>query len=702
METKDQYFINVSDSVKNEIYIGRDLEVRRLQQIIERHKKNHPLLVGDHGVGKKAIVGSLAQRITAKEVNTNLSNMSLLELDMSNVVSGSKLKGEAEEKLKKAFMSVKDSSIICIYDIDTLFANGAISDGIGNFLKSMLTKGEIQVIATTSAEGLRKLQEKDAALTRCFTVINIDAPTVEQSIEILRGIATKYEEHHRVRIGEPAIVAAVNLAKRYIQDRALPDSAVDLLDESAARKRVEIDGLPIHLDNAIRRLSSLKSQRSALIGDTDSMSLKTMARIDQEIERVEPSVAKMRSKATMGKDTIKSLAQTKEEIVKAERQVVFAKDKENFEKLGLLEHKILPELKKRLETLEADAIKLSLKEQSNIVGEEDVALVLGEWKKIPVSKLLESETEKLVNMEKNLSKRVVGQGEAISAIARAVRRGRVGLRESTRPIGSFLFLGSSGCGKTEVAKAVAEFLFDDEQAMTRFDMSEFQERHMGQRLVGSPVGYEGSQNGGELTEAVKNRPYSVLLFDEVEKAHPDIFNMLLSILDDGRLTDGRGYTADFSNTVIMMTSNVGSKKILDSDVSMFESDRGREDIKSMVLHELKNFLRPEFLNRLDETVVFRPLTKPDLRNIVDIQLKKLDKLVEDREIKLHLTNDAKTALVDMSYEPAYGARPLKRSITKMLQDPLAEELLSGAYKPGDVLNVDVESGNKFVFSKNEK
>jgi ATP-dependent Clp protease ATP-binding subunit ClpB len=700
METN--YFNNVADTVKDEIYIGRDLEVRRLQQILERHKKNHPILVGDHGVGKKSIVGALAQRISAKEVHTNLINTSLLELEMSNVVAGSKLRGEAEEKLKKAFLSVKDNSIICIYDIDTLFATGAISDGIGNFLKSMLNKGEIQVLATTSPDGLRKLQEKDPALVRCFTALNIDAPTVEQSIEILRGIATKYEEHHRVKIGDPAIVASVQLAKRYIQDRALPDSAVDLLDESAARKRVEIDGLPAHLDNSIRRLSSLKSQRVALVGDLDSMSLKTMARIDQEIADIEPDISKMRSKIEVGRDTLQSLSKTKEEIIKAEKQIVLAKDKENYQQLGTLEYKILPELQKRLAALESNAIKLSLKELSNNVSEEDVALVLGDWTGIPVSKMLESETDKLIKMEKNLGKRVVGQDEAVSAIARAVRRGRVGLRDAGKPIGSFLFLGPSGVGKTELAKAVAEFLFDDEQAMTRIDMSEFMEKHMAQRLVGSPPGYADSENGGFLTEAVRRRPYSVLLFDEVEKAHADVFNLLLQVLDDGRLTDGRGRVADFSNTVVIMTSNIGSKKILDANLGLFESPEGIEKIRSVVLGEVKNFMRPEFLNRIDESVIFKPLSKSDLRNIVDIQLKYLDKLVADREIKLHLTEEAKMALVDMSYEPAFGARPLKRAITKKLQDPLAEEILSGGYKPGDTLNVSVESGNKFVFSKNNE
>lgn len=679
--------------------IGRDVEVRRLLQILERRQKNHPLLVGEAGVGKTAIVGALAMRIAAGDVPQNLASLSILELETGLLVAGAKLRGEIEDRLKQVIASIKGKdSLLFISSLESLLGQAAGGSGVGDLLKPLLARGEVRLLASTTPEGIRKLSEKDPNLLRRFTVLTIDPATPERAVEILRGIATRYEAHHKVQIGDPAITAAVRLAKRYVQERALPDSAIDLLDEAAARKRVEIDGLPAHMDDAIRRVASLKAQLEGLKDDVDAMSLKTRERIEKEIRELEPSVAEMRTKLESRRGALAAQAALKEELTKLQTQLEQARKEQNFAKLGELEHVQMPDVRRRLEAADSAVEKAGLKDGvSRVVQEEDVAQVLGDWTGIPVSKMLEAESEKLLKMEQRLSERVIGQDEAVKAISKAVRRGRVGLRDPGKPIGSFLFLGPSGVGKTELAKALAEFLFDDEQSMTRLDMSEFMEKHMAQRLVGAPPGYVDSEEGGFLTEAVRRRPYSVLLFDEVEKAHADVFNLLLQVLDDGRLTDGRGRTADFSNTVVIMTSNIGSQRILETDPKLFESDEGREALRDVLREELKNFLRPEFLNRIDDVIIFRPLSKPDLRGIVDIQLRKVEKLVADRELKLELTEEAKMRLVDIGYEPAFGARPLKRAIVKAVQDPLAEELLAGGYTNGSTVRCDVEGeGFKFI------
>lgn len=680
--------------------IGRDTEVRRLLQIIERRQKNHPLLVGDPGVGKTAIVGALAMRIAAGDVPQNLATLSILELETGQLVAGAKLRGEIEDRLKNVISSVKGKEVILyIAALESLLGQGAAGAGVGDLLKPMLARGEVRLLASTTPEGLRKLQEKDPNLLRRFSILTIEPPTPEGAIELLRGIATRYENHHKVQIGDPAIVAAVRLAKRYVQERALPDSAIDLLDEAAARKRVEIDGLPAHMDDAIRRVSSLKAQLAGLADDLDAMSVKTRERIEKEIKELEPTVADMRSKLESRRGAVAAQAAIKEEMTKLQAQLEQARKEQNFAKLGELEHVQIPEVKRRLEAADAAVERAGITDQkSRIVTEEAVAQVLGDWTGIPVTKMLEAENEKLMKMEERLTARVKGQDEALRAVSKAVRRGRVGLRDPGKPIGSFLFLGPSGVGKTELAKALAEFLFDDEQSMTRLDMSEFMEKHMAQRLVGAPPGYVDSEEGGFLTEAVRRRPYSVLLFDEVEKAHADVFNLLLQVLDDGRLTDGRGRTADFSNTVVIMTSNIGSKRILDTDPKLFESEEGREALRDVLREELKNFLRPEFLNRIDDIILFRPLSKVDLRGIVDIQLRRLEKMLADRELKLDLTEEAKLRLVEIGYEPAFGARPLKRAIVKAVQDPLAEELLKGGYGNGATVRV-VTDGEGFKFEK---
>jgi ATP-dependent Clp protease ATP-binding subunit ClpB len=689
--------------------IGRDVEVRRLLQILERRHKNHPLLVGEPGVGKTAIVGALAMRIATGDVPENLTKLSILELETGALVAGAKLRGEIEERLKSVLSSVRsgNDAILFISSIDSLLGQGAAGSGVGDLLKPMLARGEVRMLASTTPDGLRKIQERDPGLLRRFTVLDIAPSSADEAIEILRGIATRYESHHKVQIGDPAVVSAVRLAKRYLQDRALPDSALDLLDEAAARKRVELDGVPAEVDQSIRRLASIKAQLASVIDDTDAMSTKTRERLEREVAALEPSVSEMRAKLDSKRGALAVHAALRQEHAKLEGMLAEAREKQDFAKLGELEHVQLPDAKRRLDAAQAAVAKVTgatggadakMLATSNVVEEEDVARVLGDWTGIPVAKMLESDAEKLLKMEERLAARVVGQDEAVRAVSRAVRRGRVGLRDPGKPIGSFLYLGPSGVGKTELAKALAEFLFDDEQAMTRLDMSEFMEKHMAQRLVGAPPGYVDSEEGGFLTEAVRRKPYSVLLFDEVEKAHADVFNLLLQVLDDGRLTDGRGRTADFSNTVVIMTSNIGSKRILDTDLKLFETAEGREALGDVLRDELKNFLRPEFLNRIDDIVIFRPLTKQDLRGIVDIQLRRLEKLLVDRELKLDLSEAAKMALVELGYEPAFGARPLKRAILKKLQDPLAEEILAGGYGGGATVKVELE-GEEFVFKK---
>jgi ATP-dependent Clp protease ATP-binding subunit ClpB len=683
--------------------IGRDVEVRRMLQILERRFKNHPLVVGDPGVGKTALIRALADRIARGEVPSNLAQASLLELDTGALVAGAKLRGEIEQRLKTLVDKLRtghdgSESILVVEDFDALFGQGVQGSGVGELLKPLLSRGEIRIVATTTTEGVRKIHDRDSSIIRRFSTIALEAPSIEQATEILRGIAQKYEGHHRVRIGEAAIVSAVTLAKRYLSDRALPDTAVDLLDETSARKRVEVDGVPAEVDAMNRRVESLKAQIGALADDDDKQSVHTRTRLEKELAELEPKAKGVKERVTARRAVLSVLTKAKKELDDANKSLEQARKDSNYAKLGELEHVTLPDIKKRLAAAEEAGAREGVSQTSSLVGEGDVAMTLNDWTGIPVAKMLEGEAEKLLKMEERLGRRVVGQDEAVRAIAKAVRRGRVGLRDPGKPIGSFLFLGPSGCGKTELAKALAEFLFDDEQALTRMDMSEYMERHMAQRLIGAPPGYADSEQGGMLTEAARKRPYSVLLFDEVEKAHQDVFNLLLQVLDDGRLTDGRGRLADFSNTVVIMTSNIGSKRILDADSKLWASEDGREAIRDVLLEELRGFFRPEFLNRIDDVVVFKALSKDDLRGVVDIQLKRLERLLSEREIKLALTDAAKNRLVELGYEPSLGARPLKRAILRELQNPLAEALLAGGYQGGQTLDVDVD-GEHFKFTK---
>lgn len=617
--------------------IGLDALVRRLMQILERRQKSHPLLVGEVGVGKSAAVSALAQRIAKGDIPPKLKEARLYLLDTGNLAAGAKLRGEVEERLKQLLSALdreRGEPILVIEQFDLLFGQGVTGAAVGDILRPLLSRGELRVLATTTPEGLRKIQDRDPYLLHRLAVVQMEAPSEEASIEILRGIASRYEEHHQVDIDEKAIRSAVILAKRYISDRALPDSAVDLLDETAARRRIEIDGLPTDLDEACRRLESLEAQLKSLAGDEDRTSVAVRAHLSTELDALRPKVAELRS--------------------------------------------------------ELSAKRMGMAEELARVTDTDVAETLASWTGIPVAKMMEGEAEKLLKMEERLAERVIGQDEGVRALARAVRRGRVGLRDPGRPIGSFLFLGPSGVGKTELAKALAELLFDDEAALTRLDMSEFMERHMAQRLLGAPPGYVDSEQGGFLTEAVRRRPYSVLLFDEVEKAHADVFNLLLQILDDGRLTDGRGRMADFSNTVVIMTSNIGSSRILEAEARLFESEEGREALRDVLMTELGAFFRPELLNRIDDTIVFRPLNRQDLRGILEIQIRRLNEMLKERELRLDLSEAAKERLVELGYEPAFGARPLRRAILKQLQDPLAEAILAGGYASSETIWVDAE------------
>jgi ATP-dependent Clp protease ATP-binding subunit ClpB len=617
--------------------IGRDAELRRLVTILERREKSHPLLVGEPGVGKRAVVRALAKRLAGGDVPSRLSTARLLEVDTGALASGARLRTDLESRLRKIVEAALGSGgepILAFFGIEQLLTQA--SGGAGDALRPLLSKGSLRLLATTSPEGLRRLAEKEPSLSRDFTVLEIDEPSPAHAVEIVRGIASRFESHHGVRISDGAIVASVSLAKRYLADRFLPDGAIDLLDESSAALRVETDGVPAEMDRAIRRLESVKAQIASLAGVADDPTRATLERLEAEAAQLGPSVAAMRE---------------------------------------------------RLESRRSAGAPT----ETAVLRDEHVATTLAEWTGIPVNKMLEDEADKLLRMEARLEERVVGQSEGVRALARAVRRGRVGLRDPRRPIGSFLFLGPSGVGKTELAKALAEFLFDDEAALTRLDMSEFMERHMAQRLLGAPPGYADSEQGGFLTEAVRRRPYSVLLFDEVEKAHHDVFNLLLQVLDDGRLTDGRGRLADFTNTVVILTSNIGSERILDTDERLFDSAEGREALREVLLDQLAKFFRPEFLNRVDDVIVFRPLAREHLARILDMQLDRVRALLP-KGIGLHAEPDAKARLVELGYHPALGARPLRRAILKNVQDPLAEKLLDKGVSPGTELTLRLVEG----------
>ncbi len=675
--------------------IGRDDEIRRAIQILSRRTKNNPVLIGEPGVGKTAIVEGLAQRIVSGDVPETLKNKRLVSLDLGAMLAGAKYRGEFEDRLKAVLNEIEKAEgqiILFIDELHTLVGAGASEGAIdaSNMLKPALARGTLRAVGATTLAEYQKYIEKDKALERRFQQVYIGEPTVEDTIAILRGLKERYEVHHGVRIKDAAIVAAATLSNRYITDRFLPDKAIDLIDEAASRIRIEIDSLPQEIDVLEREILQLEIERQALTRETDDKSKSRLDDIEKRIADLNEKSSAMKAKWQSEKEEIEKMRTAKGELEQAKLELEQARQAGDLTKAAEIQYGRIPELEKLLETEQAHLAELQqdgvyLKEE---VDEEDVAEVVAKWTGVPVTKMLQGEMQKLVEMELGLRKRVIGQDEALSAVANAVRRARAGLQDPNRPVGSFIFLGPTGVGKTETARALAEFLFDDEKAMIRLDMSEYMEKHAVARMIGAPPGYIGYEEGGQLTEAVRRRPYSVVLFDEIEKAHPDVFNVLLQILDDGRLTDSKGRVVDFKNTVLIMTSNLGSREIQ----AGAENPLVDRDIRKDVLQVLRDHFKPEFLNRIDDIVVFDQLTKDQIGEIIDVQLEKLRKNLEDRGIALELDASARDLIVQEGYDPIYGARPLKRAIQTLVQNPLAVSLLKGDIAGGQTIRVKAENG----------